>query len=658
MKLSHWTPGARLVALLVIVTAFFGCPEQRKEGVGETKSMAITPQKKFDVPPGADPSVPAQMGGNGFETIAADSGWQTSSYTPEQYRNIADTSATKGGAITFSLTAFPATFRLFGKEANAEVTSYLNGFVHIPIVTIDPLTLEFLPGLATHWKIGADSQTYYFRLNPNARFHDGHAVTTDDVIATHKLASDTSILDPYENASRDEYEPPVAISKYIFSIRSKTKNWKNMLYYGLNQVLPAHVLNGISGTDFLKKYQFEMFPGTGPYTIRPEDVQKGMSVTLTRIADWWMKDDPNVRGQYNFDKVKINFVSDERLRLEKFKSGENDFYVVGRALWWKEEFEGDLVKRGVMQKHRIYTDDPQGVVGIAFNTRKAPFDDPRVRLAFVHLFNREQLVEKLMFNQYELMDSYFPNSVYANPSNPKFRYDPARAEQLLTEAGYTQRNGEGILVKDGRPFSIDMPITQDFERIITPVQLDLKKAGIQLNLRVVDPVNRFDMAMERNFTLLYQQWTGVNWPNPFGNYHSSLADKHHTNNITGFKNARVDQLIDIEKTTFDQNKRIAIMREIDSILMASNHYTLMWYAPYVRIVHWNSFGHPDFFLSKTGDWKDVAQYWWSDPEKAAMVRKGKSDKSVTMETGEIDVKFWPDYNRAHPPATAPATAAK
>lgn len=658
MKCSHWIQGARFAALLVIVTAFMGCPSGKKGTGGSVKSMAITMPKKFNTPPGADPSVPAELGGNGFEKIAADSGWQTGSYTPEEYRNVADTNAKKGGQLTLALTEFPGTFRLFGKDANEETVTYLNSFVHEPIININPLTLEFMPGLATHWKIGADSQTYYFRLNPNARFHDGHAVTTEDVIATHRLASDSSILDPYENSSRDEYDPPVAISRYIFSIRSKTKNWKNMLYYGLNQVLPAHIINGMRGDDFLKKYQFEMMPGTGPYTIRPEDVQKGRSLTITRIADWWMKDDPGMRGQYNFDKVRVNFVSDERLRLEKFKSGESDYYIVGRAQWWNDEFNGDPIKRGLMQKRRIHNDFPQGVVGISFNMRRAPFDDPRIRLAFVHLFNREQLVEKMMFNQYELMDSYFPNTEYANPNNPKFRYDPARAAQLLAEAGYTERNGSGILTKNGRPFVIDMPISQSFERVITPVQQDLKKAGIQLNLRIVDNVTQIEMSMERNFTLAYQQWVAPLWPNPFNTYHSSLADKTNTNNVTGFKNARVDQLIELEKTTFDREKRVAILREIDSILMASNHYALMWYAPYARLVYWNYLGHPDFYLSRVGNWKDIAQYWWADPEKEAIVRKGRSDKSVTMEVGETESKFWREYDRTHGTSASPATAAK
>ncbi len=663
MKLTAWTPGVRTAALLILATTFAistaGCGKKRDRS-GSSDAKAITLPKKFNTPPGADPSVSAELGGNGFEKIAADSGWQTSAFTAEELNYVVDTTAQKGGTVTFGLTDFPATFRDFGKDGNSETSTYLSGMTHMALIGTNPLTLGFLPSLASHWKVGADSQTYFFRLNPNARFHDGAPVTTEDVIATYNLYSDSTILDPYQNSLMAEYDKPVALSKYVFSVRSKTKIWKNMLYFGLTKILPAHEImpNGkmITGAEFLKKYQYELPVGNGPYTVLASDVRKGKELQLTRVEDWWAKDEPANLGQYNFNKIRIVFVEDENLRLQKFKKGETDFYIVGRALWWKEEFNDDPIQRGIMQKRRVYTDEPQGVQGIAFNTRKEPFNDPKVRLAFVYLFNREKLLEKLMFNQYTIMDSYYPNSPFEHPGNPQFRYNPEKAMQLLAEAGYTTKNAQGILVKNGQPLSIDMPIDKSFERIITPVQEDLKKAGIQLNLRIVDAVTGFQMAMDRNFSLRQQSWTGTLWPNPYNVWHSSLADKKNTNNITGFKNSRVDQLIDMEKTEFDPAKRSKIMQQIDSILMESNHYALMWYGPYTRVVYWNYLNQPKFYLSKVGDWKDVAQYWWDNPENRAEVLKGRTDKSVKMEVGPTDIMFWPDFKKQHPNGIAPAAA--
>lgn len=653
MKRSIWPPVVRslvlMAALVGLAAGNTGCKKAPKTS---RDAKAVTLPKKFNVPPGSDKSVTAELGGDGFDKVAADSGWQTAVYTAEDLRYIADTNAKKGGMLVFSLPNFPATFREIGKDGNSETAFYISSLVYLPLINNSPLNLEFMPGLATHWKVGADRQTYYFRLNPNARFSDGHPVTTEDVLATYKLGMDSTILDPYENAQCAEYDPPVAISKYIFSIRSKTLDWKNMLYFGLKKIYPAHVITNLTGTEFLKKFQYELPPGTGPYTILPADVQKGKELAMTRQEDWWAASDPQYKGQFNFNKVRITFIEDERLQLNKFKKGEQDFYRVTRALWWKDEFASDEIKRGLMLKRRVYNDNPQGVSGFAFNMRRPPFDDPKVRLAFVHLFNREQLLEKLMFNQYIMMDTYWPNTEYVNPNNPKFRYDPQKAAQLLAEAGYTTRNKDGILVKNGQPLSIDMPIDQALERIVTPVQQDLKKSGIQLNFRVVDPVAAFKMGMERNFSVKWQNWTGTDWPNPYNVYDSKLGMKSNTNNITGLNNARIDELIKLEKMSFDQRQRTMYLREMDSLLMLSNQYALAWYAPYSRLVFWNYLGHPDFYLSKVGDWKDIAQYWWFEPDAYPKVMEGRGDKTTKIEEPEndkaVDVMFWPNFKKQHP----------
>jgi microcin C transport system substrate-binding protein len=660
MNLSVTKWGARLAVLLMVAGTITGCGDNDKDkpggGAGRTnKSMAITPPKAFNEPPGADPSVSAEMGGNGFEKIAADSGWNAGNLPAEDFKYIADTSAVKGGQITIAIDEYPATFRAYGKDENTAETRAIYNMVYEGLLTTNPLNLDFLPSLASHWKVAPDGQTYYFRINPDSRFSDGHRVTSEDVIATYNLGMDAGILSPSTNAFFADFEKPVAISPYIVSVKSKQKNWKNLLYFGGTPILPAHVIGKITGKDYLDKFQYEMPPGTGPYMVQSADIKKGTSVAVTRRTDWWAKDIPQNRGQYNFDKVVMTVVRDERLQLERFKKGETDIYLVKRAQFWVEEFNFDEVKRGLIIKQKIYNNGPTGFAGIAFNTKRAPFNDIKVRQAIGMLFNRKQIIEKVMFNQYDLVNSLYPGSEYENPNNPKQEYNPTRAAELLAEAGYTSRNAEGILVKNGQPFVVDMLIYKDQERFLTPVQQDLKNAGIQVNLRTMDQTTWFTMLKEQNYQMALMGWGGLIYPNPKTSFKSDLADHTPSNNITAFKDARVDQIVEAEQTEFDPAKRRAMLRELDSIFTASYNYAYSWYAPYQRVIYWNKFGMPEYVLGRLGDWRDLLALWWIDPAKEEQLMKARRDRSITLDHPKSEEnRYWQEWNKTRA-AQQPAT---
>lgn len=590
-------------------------------------------------------TVPATLGGPGFEKIAAELGWQTGRLTKEQLLLNADPNAKKGGSIRVAVTNFPATLRAYGKDENSQVTRMIHNMVYEPLVTVHPITLEFLPELASHWKVDPDGQTYWFRIDPNARFSDGTPVTAEDVAATYDLATDETILSPYTNSFYDGFDPPDIISPYIFNVRAREKGWKNLLYFGGTSILPATFLNQMTGSDYLNDWQYKMLPGSGPYQVKEENIVRGKRITMTRRKDWWHSTDPQYAGLYNFDSIVFEVVVDERLELEKFKKGETDLYLFRRAQWWEEEFDSDAAQRGLVQKRKVYTDDPQGFSGFVFNMRKPPFDDPKVREAFAYLFNREGVVKDMMYNQYLMIHSYYPGSIYENPNNPKISYDPEKGAALLAEAGYTKRNSDGVLVHEetNRPLEVEIPVAHSWVRVMTPIQQGWEQAGIKLNVVDVDYALQFKELNERNFDIAFMSWSATLYPNPKSSFHSELADVRNTNNLAGFKNPVADSLIELEMITFDQEKRVRILRELDSILVASHQYALSWYAPFQRLGYWNKFGQPKFYLGKISDWRDVFRTWWYDPEKATIVEKGKEDSSVRMPIGPVDVRFWQEY---------------
>lgn len=587
---------------------------------------------------GADPSVPAELGGAGF----TGEGWETNL----DFDFIGDPRALKGGMLREAISAFPGTLRIEGPESNTSFNYAMRSLVYETLLSLHPTTLEYIPALATHWQISDDRMTFRFRIDPNARFSDGQPVTAEDVVATWDFLMDPGLQSPSSQLTFGKFERPVAESKYIVRVQAKDLNWRNFLYFAASMpILPAHVLADVDGATYIREYNFKLLPGSGPYIVNEADINRGNSITIRKRDDYWAADYRRNVGLYNFADLRYVVVRDRNLEFEMFKRGDLDYYVVNRAQMWAEELDFDRIQQGLIQKRMIYNHNPNGIQGIAFNTRRPPFDDIRVRKALFHLFNRQQMVERLMYNAYELQHSYYAGSVYENPDNPRVLYDPEEALRLLTEAGW-QRNAQGRLVRNGQPLDLELLYAdQAAERYLTVFQEDLRRVGINLNLRLVTPETLFRLVMERQFQMVTMAWGGLLFPNPETSFHSSLADPNNTNNITGFKSARLDEIAAEYDRMFEVEDRIAAIREIDGILANEFHYILEWYAPYQRIAYWNKFGHPEGYISRIGDYSDIASMWWIDPEKAATVQRGMADRSVRMEVGETESRYWLDYAR-------------
>ena len=513
---------------------FISCSKSHKpQKKFDTAPVSI---KQFDTPPGADPSVPADKGGSGFKG----EGWQTI----ENYNVIGDSKATKGGSLIFSLAEFPVTLRTIGQNANNYFRLLMEKIVYETLLEVEPITQDYIPRLATHWKISDDKKEFKFRINPDARWADGKPVTSEDVIATWKLYTDPSILDPAINEIFLNYEQPVAESKYIVSVKSKIINFQQFYFFSLAlKILPAHYISNLTGKEFLEKYQFSFIPGSGPYIVAEKDIVKGQSLMVRRRSDYWAESYKFNKGLNNFDLIRFEVVQDPTLELEKFKKGEIDIIAVRSSSIWNEKLEYDDVKRGLVVKKRVFNESPTNIQGIVFNTRKAPFDDIKIRKAFIYLFDRHKFNEKFFFNSYSMINSFFPNTVYENPANPKLSFNIDSAAALLKEAGWADKNSNGYLVKNGKVFEVELPFTKGMDRFLTIYQEDLKKVGIKLNLKEIDMPTIQKLSNDLNFIILPVSFENPVIPNPESYMTSKSADEKNTFNMDGMKDKEIDKLI-------------------------------------------------------------------------------------------------------------------
>jgi len=591
---------------------------------------------------GADPAVPAEQGGKGFKG----EGWETNT----DFDLIGDPRAVKGGTYRTWMGSFPGTLRMAGPEWNTSLNYAISSLVYETLLGLHPTTLKYVPVLATHWQIAPDKMTYRFRIDPNARFSDNTPVTSEDVVASWMFHADKGLQDLFFHTEMNRLEKPVAESKYIVRIKAKDLSWRNFLVASGMRIFPAHVLKTFDAAAYLRDYNFKLMPGTGPYTVTDADIKKGASVSIRRRNDYWAEKYRANIGQYNFDDIRYTVVRDQNLAFEQFKRGDLDYYRVNISQQWVQELNFEDVQRGLVVKRKVHNNYPANRQSLAFNTRRAPWNDVRVRKAFVLLLNRDLLIKTLFFNEYVPQNSHYPGTSYENPANPKNEYNPQEALRLLAEAGWKDRDAQGRLVKNGRPLQIELLYSdKGSERWLTVFQQDLRKVGIGFNLRLVNPETHFKMMMQRQFELISAGWgAGSVFPIPRPEYHSEGADIPNTNNITGFKIKRVDEITEQYDLEFDPVKRAALLRELDGLLANEYHEIMEWTQASHRFAYWNRFGMPQGTFSRVGDddgslGQGIPQLWWVDPQKSQRLEQARRDKSIKMETPPMEDRYWQEY---------------
>jgi microcin C transport system substrate-binding protein len=261
------------------------------------------------------------------------------------------------------------------------------------------------------------------------------------------------------------------------------------------------------------------------------------------------------------------------------------------------------------------------------------------------------MIEKIFFNEYLPENSYFPGSPYENSANPKNDYNPQEALKLLADAGWKDRDAQGHLTKDGKPLAIEMLYDdKQLETYLTVYQEDLRKIGITLNLRLVTFETDFKLISERQFQMNVNAWGADLFPNPEAEWHSRLADVNDTDNITGFKDPRIDAICEKYKVAFDPKQRESLIRDLDLIMTEQYHYALQWYAPAQRIAYWNRFGMPPGLLTRIGQYMSSIslgpgpeQLWWIDPDKAQKLDQAMRSPSMRLEVGPTENRYWEEY---------------
>jgi len=533
---------------------------------------------------------------------------------------IASDEAVKGGEINMWGGPYPKTLN-YWSDPNAFSGTVIS-LMFESLAGLHPTEDEPVGDLAESWEISADGMTFTFKIHPNARWSDGEPVTAEDVQFYYDTIMNPDHLTPVFRVGMSRLERPEVIDPKTIRITAKEQHWNNFWEAAGLYAFPKHEWEG---KDF-NQINFEFPVVSGPYEI--SEVKTNRSIMLKRRGDWWARVKPFNEGKFNFDYIRFRSIEDRVKALESLKKGDLDLYAIYTAQIWAEQTDFPQVQKGWVARQEIFNKEPIGFQGLAMNLRRPKFQDAKVREALAYLLNREQMNEKLMYDQYFLLNSFYPDLFEnnQNPTAPFIPYDPKKARALLAEAGYTA-NDRGILEKDGRPLDITILHHGEDLRHLNIYLEDLKKVGIEARIERISYATWAKRVDEHDFDMIWMAWGAGRLRDPEAQWVSTEADRQGSNNISGVKDAKIDELIDLQKTEMDLAKRNEILKELDNRLTEIMPSVLLWQSDRTKLLYWRKFGMPRDPLGQFGRETSALAYWWVDPVKAKALAEAMANNT-------------------------------
>lgn len=556
----------------------------------------------------------------------------------------ANPDALTGGAITLGNTGGYDSLNPFVRKGTSPWQ--LAYFTHETLMGRswdEPFTLY---GLLAETVETDDARTWVeFTLRPDTTFSDGSPLTVEDVIFSFEMLG-TEGHPKYHSLYR-QIESIEQTAERSVRLTFNSPNRELALLAGLRPILSKAQWEG---RDFANAPVQDIPLGSGPYTVT--DYETGRFIQLTRNADYWGADIPFRAGTHNFDSIKLDFYGDSKVLFEGFKAGEISAVREFNAESWESQYNFPALERGDIVKSVIPHQKPSGMTGFVMNTRRAPFDDWRVRDAMIQAFNFEYINDTLTGNAQPRITSYFSNSVLGNEEGPaqgrvaelllpyqdtlpvgtiegyslpvsdgsaRNRAGIRAAMTQLEAAGYTVN--EGVMQRgDGTPVKFTILIAKGSTEDIAIAELYLRaleRLGIFASIEAVDDAQYFSRSGEFDFDItLFRRALSLSPGNEQKFYWGTeAADMPGSRNMMGARNPAIDAMIDAMLNARDSADFIAATRALDRILTAGRYVIPFWSYTEGRVAHVKEMKFPDT-LPIYGDGAQwMPEVWWWDESK-------------------------------------------
>ena len=491
----------------------------------------------------------------------------------------------------------------------------------------DTLMVNSADELASAYGVIAETAEYpedkswiIFNLRPEARFSNGTPITARDFEFAFNTIRNHG--QPFLKSFYAEVDGVEVLSDHRLKFTFTTTDTMKPLVIvaGMSPISAEYW----EDKDITKTY-LDPEPASGPYEIA--SLEAGRSITYKRLENYWGEELAVNRGLNNYDQIRYDYYRDLEVMLEAFKAGEIDYRTENSSKRWATGYEIEDVKNGNIIRDMPADNQPQGIQAFMLNGRRAPFDDQRVRRALGLLYDFEATRRTILYNQYERINSYFPNSDFGASGTPtaeeisvlepyrdqlpsevftqefispvtdgsgRNRKQLREAINLFKEAGWNLSDGK--LMKDGQQMKVEILLADaGSQRVHALFVQNMKKAGISAEFRVVDSSQYEVRTDDFDFDIVSVRFNF--FPPPGAElrsyYGSEAADERGTGNYTGIKNEVVDDLIEKIVVAPSLEELKVMTRALDRVLLWNDYVVTQFYNATFRIAYWNRFGKPE-----------------------------------------------------------------
>jgi len=459
----------------------------------------------------------------------------------------------------------------------------------VEMETTGPGQSKVVPGLAESWDISEEGLTYTFHLRKNVKFHNGEIFKADDVLYTFDR-----ILDPETKSLGSGFVDMIAGAEDRLNGKSDVVSGIKVVDDNTVQITLAKpyapfipnlatpncsIYNRKATTEAGDKFGIEPEKtiGTGPFRLKSWELNK--RIVMEANPDYF-------RGPAKINEVVLEVIPDVETTRMMFETGKLDMFDLDDA-----RSQIPYFKQNEKWKNQISGAPRVGIYYIAINENIKPFDNVRVRKALQMAIDRKSLLEKLFYNEGQLVNGIMPPGLIGyNPDLETIPYDPAKAKELLKEAGYP----------DGFDMEIAQPVdTGSNLRMSEALQSMLAEVGIRVTIKQLDDSSFFATRKAGELPCFQSVWSAdFNDPNNF--LYTFFAEKNVKGRSLNYNSPEVFKKLEEAKSMTDPEARIKLYQELEKTIVIDdaawvplfelNH--LFVTQPYVKgfKVAWNGWG--------------------------------------------------------------------